>query len=256
MFARIARRAAEVYEGTTQDWASGSFILPRGTWGVDTTTGVRKLGDGVTAWGALAEFAQGPTGATGPAGPPGTQLTRYPTSYEAWLLAGSPAGTFRESVDRRLIGTNVSILTSGTLHVTALFLEAGEVVTNLTMRSGGTAASSPTNWWFALYDPAGNLIGQTPDQTTEAWGTTTTKTKALASPYTVPTSGLYRAGLMVRASTPPSLAGLSAPAGATAFVAGQLAVSLSVGGGALTTTAPATLSGAAGSTQIPYVIAH
>jgi hypothetical protein len=35
-------------------------------------------------------------------------------------------------------------------------LAAGDVITNISFQSGATAAGTPTNWWFALYDERGD----------------------------------------------------------------------------------------------------
>jgi hypothetical protein len=54
----------------------------------------------------------------------------------------------------------------------AIPLEVGDVVTNLTFLSGATAAGTPTNYWFALYDTSATpaLIAQSADQTHHGLG--------------------------------------------------------------------------------------
>jgi hypothetical protein len=74
--------------GTAALWTSVNPILAMAEWGVETDTGLAKLGDGATNWVSLAYFQrgpqgiqgiQGPTGATGPAGANGTNGTNGAT---------------------------------------------------------------------------------------------------------------------------------------------------------------------------------
>jgi hypothetical protein len=94
---------------------------------------------------------------------------------------------------------------TGVLWLTGIALLAGDTITNISYRSGSTAAVNPANWWFALYNEDLTLRGQTADQTTTAWGTSTTKTLALTTPSTITTSGMYYVGVMVKADTIPTM---------------------------------------------------
>lgn len=171
----------------------------------------------------------------------------YAIKNPVWLGNGQPSGTFRESLPfgRYQAVSNMASPGTGVMLSVALPLQAGDVVTNLTFLSGATAAATPTNWWFALYDTAATpaLIRQTADQTSTAWAANTAKTVALSTAYTVPTTGVYRAAVMVAAATPPTIAGVSLQnaAGAGAVVSGQLILAQTSGSG-LTTTAPATIA--------------
>lgn len=175
------------------------------------------------------------------------------------LLQGSPTNsTYVENFPRIHCNTNVSALTTQIMTSVAIPLQAGDVVTNLTFRSATTAASVPTNWWFALYSNASTpaLLAQTADQTTGAWAANTTKTLALSAAYQVTVSGIYYAAIMVKATTPPTLAGLTALQHAdvsTGLLTAekQLAVT---SGSSLTTTAPSSITGATAVTTVPYVI--
>lgn len=182
---------------------------------------------------------------------------RYPVTNPAWNLNGKPSGMFRESMDRRYVVTNMSALTTQVMLSAAISLEAGDVVTNLTFLSGATAANTPTNWWFALYDDSTTpaLIAQTADQTSTAWAANTAKTVALATAYLVPRSGIYYAAIMVKATTPPTIAGvtLQNAAGAGAVVSGQKVLA-QTSGAALTDTAPATVATPTTVATIPYVV--
>lgn len=171
----------------------------------------------------------------------------YPVKNPQWLSNGAPAGVFRESLPlgRLQAVSNMASPGTGVMLSVALPLQAGDVVTSLTFLSGATAAATPTNWWFALYDTAATaaLLRQTADQLTGAWAANTAKTVALATAYTVPTTGVYRAAVMVAAATPPTIAGVSleAAAAAGAVASGQLILAQTSGSG-LTTTAPATIA--------------
>jgi len=143
-------------------------------------------------------------------------------------------------------------LATGVMTSVPIFLQAGDVVTNLSFRSGATAAGTPTNYWFAIYSDAATpaLLAQTADQTSTAWAANTTKTLALSAPYTVPKTGIYWAAIMVTATTPPTLLGACA---APAIVTGERNLSQS-SGSALTATAPATIATPTAKTFVPYVV--
>ncbi len=175
---------------------------------------------------------------------------------EAYYYGGQNQGTLRESALRRLSGADLAALTTQVMTDVALYLEKGDVVAYLTFVSGATAAATPTNWWYALYNPAGDtLLGQTADQLTAAWAANTPKKLALGTPYTVPTTGVYRAAIMVKASTVPTLAGVSVRAAVSApVVTGQVALAQTSGSG-LTTTAPATIATPTAVGTVPYVVA-
>ncbi|MFH9403262.1 hypothetical protein ACH4JS_26455 [Streptomyces sp. NPDC017638] len=146
---------------------------------------------------------------------------------------------------------DVAALTSGVMTTAALYLQDGDLVSNLTAISAGTAAGSPTNWWFALYSGAGALLGQTADQTTAAWAADTAKTLALASSVRITRSGIYYVGIHVAATTVPTLLGCSA---ARPVLTGEGNLAQTSGSG-LTATAPATIATPAVKRQVPLVIA-
>lgn len=121
-------------------------------------------------------------------------------------------GAIAETFTRRGEGLANITITKQLLYVTALPLLAGQVVTNLTFLSGTTAMATPANWWFELLGPTFAELGITADQLAAAWAANTEKTLALAAPYTVPSSEVCYAGIMVNAATPPSLQGISTTA--------------------------------------------
>jgi len=161
----------------------------------------------------------------------------YPatTLIDPWNVYGI-AGTLAETIPRSIAGVNVAALTSGTLYLQAVYLRAGQKVTNISFCSGTTAAGTPTNRRFALYSSARALLAQTADQTTTAWAANTVMTTALTAAYTVPTTGLYYVGIMVAATTVPSLAGITAAGNAALRTTAPIISGNSTA--ALTTTLP------------------
>lgn len=184
---------------------------------------------------------------------------RYPVTNPQWTLNGMPAGMFREGLLRRAdTVSNMAALTTQIMLSTAIHLEAGDVVSKLTFISGGTAAGTPTNWWFALYDDSATpvLLAQSADQLTAAWAANTGITLALATAQLIPRSGIYQASVMVKATTVPTLAGqtLANAATAGAVVAGQKVLA-QTSGSALVGTAPATIATPTTVATVPYVVA-
>ena len=169
---------------------------------------------------------------------------------------GPTNATFAESIPRYLAGTDLSALTTQVMLTVGLPLNFGDVVTNLTFVSGGTGAGTPTNYWFALYSPAGALLSQSADATSAAWAANAAKTLALASPQLISTPGLYYAAIMVKATTPPTLRGFSV---GHATVAGALGLGAKVlaqtSGSSLTDTAPATIATPTTVANVPYAVA-
>ena len=180
-----------------------------------------------------------------------------PYFHEHYLRPGSPTNsTFSESVPRFAAGGNLSALTTAVMTTVGLPLQCGDKVASLTFISATTAAGTPTNYWFALYDTAGALLSQPAEQTSTAWAAHTALTLALASAQTITTPGLYYAAIMVKASTPPTLRGADL---GNATVGGAIGLSAKVlaqtSGSALTATAPATIASPTTISALPYVVA-
>jgi len=157
------------------------------------------------------------------------------------LYDPSSADTFYRSNLPRWGLTSVAIAATAVMTNAKVYLAAGDVITNIGFTTGGTAGATMTAWWVALYDDSSTpaLLRQSADQTNTAIGANTNFTLALASTYTVPRTGTYRAAIMVAASTVPTLLGVSAAK--AGLVTGESAVSQSSGSG-LTTTAPGTVA--------------
>jgi hypothetical protein len=112
------------------------------------------------------------------------------------------------------LGTTV--LTSGQQLFAAVPVVTGQVISQITFWSGTTALATGSNQWFSLYDASRNLLRVTSDDTSTAWATNAEKTLTLATSYTVTVDGFLYAGVMVNATTVPSLLGV----GSTAAVSG------------------------------------
>lgn len=140
-------------------------------------------------------------------------------------------GTLAETMPRETCPevNTVAPTASGTLFLQAIYLQAGQLVSNITISSATTAANLPTNYFFALYSGARALLAQSANQTTTAWAANTVKTLAMTTPYRVPTSGLYYIGIMMTATT------IITTKGGTAKTGGQLASTVPILHGASTT---------------------
>lgn len=184
-------------------------------------------------------------------------ITRYdPTTSDEWLLAGSPSGHRSQNLRALDVSADTDPLTTQVMLSVAVPLQVGDLVTNITFKSGATAADTPTNYWFALYDTQSTpaLVGQTADQTSAAWAANTVKTLALATPYRVTTTGVHYASIMVKATDLPSLIGKSLGlAGASASILSSKVIAQTSGAG-LTTTAPATITSGTPIPSVPLVV--
>lgn len=183
---------------------------------------------------------------------------RKPLRYdENYLRNGSPATAVRESFPRWACTTDLTAPTTQVMTSVAVPLQAGDVITNITFKSGATAAVSPTNWWFALYSSAATpaLLAQTADQTSTAWAANTAKTLALATRQTITEPGVYYAAFMMKAGTVTTLVGRTvALAGASSSVISGQVTLAQTSGSSLTDTAPATIATPTASALIPYVV--
>lgn len=186
-------------------------------------------------------------------------MTKQNGNYydDGYLLEGSPTNiTLASNLKRTDCTTDTAALTTQVMLSVALPLQAGDVVTSLTFVSGDTAANTPTNRWVALYSPAGALLAQSADQTSGAWAANTAKTVALATPQLITVAGVYYAALMVKATTVPSLLGVTVQ---NAVAAGALGLGFKIlaqtSGSSLVATAPATIASPTTVATIPLVIA-
>ena len=125
--------------------------------------------------------------------------------------------TIAETMARELCPEiNTTMATTGVLNMQAIYLTAGQLVSNITLVSATTAAGTPTNYFFGLYSgsqSAPALLATSANQTTGAWAANTVKTLAMTTAYRVPTSGVYYIGYFITATTVPTIKGGTARTG-------------------------------------------
>lgn len=156
------------------------------------------------AWPAGVSLV-GPTGATGPVAPSATA---------AWAPTGGTPNYSRVGNSIAALSTS---LVSGRLQVAGGFLLlAGVTYTSLSFMAN-TAVVSPLNQWFCLVDQSRNVIVKTVDDTTTAWGANTIKTLAFSAPYTPVANIAVYGGIVVVATTPPQLDGVTVNAAVMAL---------------------------------------
>lgn len=156
-----------------------------------------------------------------------------------------PTNTVTETIPRYVEIGGKSILTSGTLQLTAVALEAGDVVNTITLCSAGTALATGSNQWFCLIRQSDMaVLGKTSDDTSTAWAANTRKALNLASPVTITTDGMYYVGCLVVATTVPQLMGTT--------TIGQIASQAPIISGSSTTglTNPASLGATAAAVTV------
>ena len=128
-----------------------------------------------------------------------------------------PAGAIAETLSRgagpAVAGAGVA-LTSAALTLTAIWLPAGAVISNISYQYGTTGCASSTNWWYGLYDSSRVQLAVTADQTSTVITATSIPALAIAqvaagaaSSFTTTYTGLHYVGIMVKATTPPTICG-------------------------------------------------
>lgn len=139
-------------------------------------------------------------------------------------------GTLAETMPRETCPeVNTTAGATGTLFMQAIYLKAGQLVSNITVYSATTAAATTTNLFFALYDGNRNLLAQSANQGAYTWAANTKKTLAMTTPYRVQVSGVYYIAVLQVATTIATLKG------GTARTGGQLAAAAPILNGTSTT---------------------
>jgi hypothetical protein len=183
--------------------------------------------------------------------------SRYGDNTDArWLLQGSPSGVRNQSMEQIECGADLAALTTQVMSAVAVPCQVGDLISNITFVSGATPAGTPTNWWFALYsaDATPVLLGQSADQLTTAWGASTVKTLALATAVRIPSTGVYYAAVMVKATTVPTLAGRTVNLAVSAGSILSSKVLSQTSGAALVATAPATIATPTTVATVPFCV--
>ena len=151
-----------------------------------------------------------------------SQLAEYAYAGPASRNLGL-TGTIAETIPRELCAeVNTAVGATGVLFMNAIYLTAGQLVSNIVLWTATTAANVPTNYNVGLYDVNRNLLAQGTNKTTEAWAANSSKSFAMTSAYRVPTSGTYYIGFYMTATTVVTLKG------GTAKTGGQLAAGVPI----------------------------
>ena len=168
---------------------------------------------------------------------------QYPVKYRDWLIKGQPfqgsiPGGSRSNLDNTQLTVDNAAFTTGQINYVGIPLMAGDVVNRVSFRVGATAGATLTNFFGALYDPLGNLLGQSTTQqltlVTAGIPANTTGVAAMTANIshhlilgsaTVPvaqtaaTTGMYYVAICITGTTIPSLIGTAL---ATASTQGEV----------------------------------
>lgn len=193
----------------------GPWVVPFNA-AIDTEV-VTVIAGGATWWqvirGQLSSQAQGH--ASGAVLLPLTLSPSYPID--------APTGYVAETLRRAAIPeTATTICTTTQIALQAVWLSAGQTVSNVSVCTSATAASVPTHYALGLYDLVGNLCCSSADQLTTAMTTQTLYTFAMTTPYKVLVSGIYYVAFGIAATTVPSLKGVARTNGVLAGTAPPL----------------------------------
>jgi hypothetical protein len=147
-------------------------------------------------------------------------------------------------------------LTSGTARVTLLYVPQAGTITNIHtyIQTAGTSLTAGQSF-AALYEPDGDLLRTTADQST-AWASTGEKVMALSTPYVLASPGFLKVVMWsVFSGTAPGLVRcIGAPAtGVLNFGTAAPLLRASNANTGLTTTAPSTLGTETASSAVVLV---
>jgi hypothetical protein len=116
-----------------------------------------------------------------------------------------PASVTHSTVPRAAQVRDLAVLESGRLHLVAIDLPAGLSVQDITFFSGATGAAGATHQWFALFDASNSALAVTVDDAAAEWAPNSAKTLRASIPHVTTYAGLHYLGIMVAASTIPTL---------------------------------------------------
>ncbi len=174
-------------------------------------------------------------------------------------LAGTTTPLLAETLPLWAATANTTYLSTGVMSSAAIYLQKGTIVTSLAFMSSTTAESNPVHAWAALYDTAATpaLIGQSTDDAAHAWTANTLKKFTLASAYTVTTSGVYYASLMLAATVPTIKTSVVHTSTTLVNAAAQFQTGafdrVVTSGTSLTTTAPGTIASTTVTGATPWI---
>lgn len=164
-----------------------------------------------------------------------------------------PTGAITEvGVGRYNAMSSQAVLTSGTLRLGGMcVLPKDRAVASITIPSGSTAATTPTNQWFCLVRVSDlAVLRKTADDTTVAWAASVNKTLSLSSTYTPTDDELVYLGILVVAATVPTILGWSINQSVT-FIA-----PITCGNSTTGLTTPASLGGTAAAIGASAPLSH
>lgn len=182
---------------------------------------ITGLAAGASA-GDSVRFEQLPTAVGAVAGQiAGFDGSNFANMAGPWAMA--PGGHWGETVFRSFIGTDLAVLLSQRLNLYAIYLPKGITITSITFMSGGTGVGTGVHQLFGLFDnDAGTTSGTalallrgSNDDTSTAWGTNSLKTLNLTSTYQTTRAGIFYIGILVQATTVPTLIGKAHAFGST-----------------------------------------
>lgn len=157
--------------------------------------------------------------------------------YVANQLSLPPSGAIAQSINRSAggaIANTAASLSSGRLHLVAVWLPANTTVTSISWYTGTTAASGTvSHWMFGLFDSSRVPLRSTADQTSTAWGASTIKTVNLTSTFVTTYTGLHYLGMFIVATVPTLMCATS-----TTVATGQAPITSGFSSTGLTTAMP------------------
>jgi len=180
------------------------------TTGVTGTLPIGNGGTGITTAGSNNQFL-----ATN-----GTALSYRYTQAQALGFGSSVGSSVAETIPRMFV-TGSFTPASGGIRTTAVYLYAGQVISNIIFSTGTTASTTVNGTWAGLFTSNATyttftLVAATAQQSLGSMAATTMFTWPIATiaagsstTYTVPTTGIYYIGACITATTVPSLAALT-----------------------------------------------
>jgi hypothetical protein len=183
--------------------------------GIDTgavpKSTVTAAGDLIIATGsaAVTNLAAGTTAGVALAADPNATnkvSMNFPQGVEEARARGVTSGVLASTFDRGVCTeTNAALLSTGRLTLVRIGLPKGLTVNSIKFYSATTALSVGTNQWFALYSSALAKLAVTADDTSTAWAANAGKSLVISGGFVTTYSGLYYLGIMVKATTVPTL---------------------------------------------------
>jgi hypothetical protein len=119
--------------------------------------------------------------------------------------AGGGVQPLAETLPPWIVTGNAAALVSGRMSIVGIVLTKGQSLTSVGFYSATTALSAGTNQWFCILNSAMQIVAVTVNDTSTAWTANTLKVLALTGTYVVPSTGQYHLGIVVTASTVPTL---------------------------------------------------